>query len=129
MRLGTGSYCTTPADHLTDLPSPCRVLRRALHSAHRNDATPGRTPGRVAGASPASASGGLPQALACRLDGVLAWARPAGGAGRGDPPREVERRRWFALPTCSFELALSVQSQLNQIGGTENVDLGDQQNS
>jgi hypothetical protein len=43
--------------HLTDLPSPCRALRRALHSAHRNDATPhrddampGRTPGRVAGA-------------------------------------------------------------------------------
>ena len=36
--------------HLTDLPSPCRVLRRALHSAHRNDATPGRTPGRAAGA-------------------------------------------------------------------------------
>jgi hypothetical protein len=25
-------------------------LRRALHSAHRNDTTPGRTPGRVAGA-------------------------------------------------------------------------------
>ena len=34
--------------------------------------------------SPASASGGLPQALACRLDRVVAWARPAGGAGRGD---------------------------------------------
>jgi hypothetical protein len=43
--------------HLTDLPSPCRALRRGLHSAHRNDATPhrddatpGRTPGRWAGA-------------------------------------------------------------------------------
>jgi hypothetical protein len=43
--------------HLTDLPSPCRALRRALHSGHRSDvtphchdATPGRTPGRVAGA-------------------------------------------------------------------------------
>src|SRR4029453_15374007 len=40
-----------------DLPSPCRALRRALHSAHRRDATPhrddatrARTPGRVAGA-------------------------------------------------------------------------------
>jgi hypothetical protein len=49
---GTGS-----GFHLTDLPLPCRPLRRALHSAHRtdvtphrDDATPGRTPGHVAGA-------------------------------------------------------------------------------
>ena len=47
----------------TDLPSPCRVLRRALHSAHRNDATPGRTPGRVAGARNGVFTAYVPQAL------------------------------------------------------------------
>jgi hypothetical protein len=43
--------------HLTDLRRLAGPLRRALHSAHRNDATPrrddatpGRTPGHVAGA-------------------------------------------------------------------------------
>jgi hypothetical protein len=48
---------------------------------------------------------GLPQALACRLDSVLAWARPAGGAGRGDETqgsgarKVVCQERWFAFPT------------------------------
>jgi hypothetical protein len=81
---GTGS-----GPHLTDLPSPCRPLRRALHSAHRDDATPGRVAGQERPFS-------LPRFSAPRLSapatrqprpGCVAFRRP----GR---PQSAGCQRW-----------------------------------
>src|SRR5262249_40818404 len=72
-------------DPRAHLPSPCRVLRRALHSAQRYDATPGRTPGLVAGAR----------------NGVFtAYVRSSGSARwrRGPPPG---RRGWTSTTSSA----------------------------
>src|SRR5262245_9973104 len=43
--------------------------------------------------------------LARRLDGVLAGARPGGGAGRGDETRGSGARRWLRFPPHPFSYA------------------------
>jgi hypothetical protein len=61
--------------------APCRRPRARLR------------PDRAAAGPSASASGGRRPALARRLDGVLAWARPGGGAGRIDEARGSGARK------------------------------------